>query len=203
MIRLFALLLLLAAPAAAQDLPALFDVTDVATDDVLNVRDRPEAGAGLVGTLAHDARDIEVVTTRGAWGRVNVGERAGWVAMRFLDRQPGSWQDFDAPLDCFGTEPFWDATLSPFAASRLGGLGMASRTLDPRVDTGPLGPGGASRRIVMFSTPDGAMTALVETNACNDGMSDRNFGLSIALAADRLAGGGSGGTLYGCCTLGH
>ena len=83
--------LLLAAPAVADGpLPALFDVAGVGGGDRLNVREGPDARTAVVGSLAPDAKGVEVVAVdaAGAWGRVNTGERAGWVAMRYLAPQP-------------------------------------------------------------------------------------------------------------------
>ncbi|MFD2813860.1 SH3 domain-containing protein [Paracoccus aerius] len=76
-----ALTLALAGPALATQeyiLPTLFDVTGVASDDVLNIRAEPNAKAAIIGTLAPDAFRIEVVEERQGWARVNTGEgRAG------------------------------------------------------------------------------------------------------------------------------
>lgn len=64
-----ALILWLAAgPAAAQDLPAVYDVAGVAADDVLNVRAEPSAEAPVLRTLAPDAGGIEVVALSGPAG---------------------------------------------------------------------------------------------------------------------------------------
>lgn len=108
---------LLAGPvSAAQEyiLPTLFDVQDVAADDVLNIRETPDAMAPIIGTLAHDATGIEVMGTdrSGQWGRVNTGERGGWVSMRFLTYRSDVWQPEKLPagLTCGGTEPFWSFT---------------------------------------------------------------------------------------------
>ncbi|MEO1155590.1 MAG: SH3 domain-containing protein, partial [Pseudomonadota bacterium] len=46
---------------AAQGYPALFDVTGVASDDVLNIRSAPSATAEIIGTLAHNETGVEVV----------------------------------------------------------------------------------------------------------------------------------------------
>ena len=76
-------------------------------DDVLNVRDGADVDSAIVGELAQDATDIEVVhySVDGRWARINLGERQGWVSTRFLARQEGSgWADMRS---CYGTEPFW------------------------------------------------------------------------------------------------
>ena len=112
---LAALLVLLPTLAFAQmlPLPALHDVQGVAADDVLNIRSAPDAGAGVIGALAPDATGVEIVERSDdlKWGLVNSGEGAGWVALRFLQRQAG--QDhgqFPPVAACSGTEPFWSMT---------------------------------------------------------------------------------------------
>ena len=79
--------LLMAAPVAAtaQDyLPNLYDVTVVETWDTLNVREAPDGKAKVIGTLPSNATGVELLDrdASGKWGRVNVGERSGWVALR-------------------------------------------------------------------------------------------------------------------------
>ena len=87
---------LMAAPlvAAAQDyLPQLYDVTVVETWDTLNVREAPDGKAAVIGTLRSNAKGVELLErdASGKWGRVNVGERSGWVALRFLKAQAPLW----------------------------------------------------------------------------------------------------------------
>lgn len=106
------LLLILAAPAHATQeyiLPTLFDVTGVAADDVLNIRQLPDADAPIIGTLSPDAKGIEVVEDTGGWGRVNSGEGSGWVSMRYMAYRTDVWHEGALPdgFSCFGTEPFW------------------------------------------------------------------------------------------------
>ena len=63
MIRALAVALFVASPVWANEdrWPALLDATGVAGDDVLNVRAAANASALVIGTLAPDARDIEVI----------------------------------------------------------------------------------------------------------------------------------------------
>ena len=92
--------------------PALYDVTNVAATDVLNVRAQPNAEAEILGTFAFDAKDVEVISIEvdGRWGQVNTGERAGWVRMSFLEPQSVPDQTRPQSIICFGTEPFWAFT---------------------------------------------------------------------------------------------
>ncbi|QFS84532.1 Bacterial SH3 domain protein [Roseivivax sp. THAF40] len=184
--------ILFAAPVAAQDLPALYDVTGVAADDVLNVREGPSASSTQIGTLAPDASDIEVSAIDGGWGRVNTQERSGWASLSFLSRQAGQWAEgLPDPQTCFGTEPFWSLDISGdmFAFQFFDkGLQSGPITLRTRASGRPdrfafAGEAGAERAILVMGRAE-----------CSDGMSDRLYGLT----ADFLIGD----TLYsGCCSV--
>jgi len=68
-----------------------FDVTDVAADDMLNVRVSPGADSALTGRLAHDAVNVlglgETKTIgRQTWRRVRCDAVTGWVNDKFLGR---------------------------------------------------------------------------------------------------------------------
>lgn len=193
---ILALILALPGGAGAQDLPGLYSVTGVAADDVLNIRALPDAKSEVIGALAPDATGVEVVALAegGRWGRVNAGEQAGWAAMRFLapdDEAP--WWQLAAPLSCYGTEPFWGLQIAPGGAS--------ARLSDPNAGDHDLGPATLwdrpmNRAGLGLSFAGGFAT--IEARACDDGMSGREYGLSILLF------GGFGGDRYsldGCCSL--
>ena len=193
----FGLLALFAGPgpAEAQDLPALFNVTGVASDDVLNVRAAPTTGADIVGALAHDATWIEVVAREGDWGLVNIGEGSGWASLRFLQQIPDSTLPEHPRLSCFGTEPFWgldvtqgqSAVLStPDGLDRVFTVGML------RAASGRFSPFAMSG-----SAGGGTMTLVTSPRSCNDGMSDREFGLDATLVTT----GSEPLILSGCCRL--
>ncbi len=193
---LIALLLLVATPAlATQDgWPALYDVTGVAADDVLNIRAEPDASSPIVGTYAPDATGIEVVrpNERQDWGLVNTAESTGWVSLAYLQRHPGQWAGaFPRLARCFGTEPFWTlamdgdaATLSTPETSQEGVVVARLGSLNRR-----------DRHGLRVALPEGRwIEGVVSAEACSDGMSDRAFGLGFdALGAD--------GVLSGCCSL--
>ncbi|MDR0810349.1 MAG: SH3 domain-containing protein [Gemmobacter sp.] len=202
MIRIFALLLLplaaLLPPAArAEALPALYDVSGVAAGDVLNLRAGPSASAARLGTLASDAVGVEVtaLSEDGRWGRVNMGEAAGWVAMRYLARQVGpDWDSLAAPLACSGTEPFWSAEYDPAAQTFT--LRSPGDPVGRRLDIlGHRSTAGRSGRIGVL-LPEGF--ALLAAENCSDGMSDRAHGISISLFPTP---GAAAEGLSGCCSL--
>ncbi len=191
--RGIALAVLLAAPAGAETLPALFRVTGVAAGDVLNIRAEPSAGAAILGSLPPDAAGVEVVAEQGGWGLVSAGEGAGWVKLSFLARQPGEdWFALTQPLRCLGTEPFWSLGVEPatrvavFSAPEAGNAFTTLTTLWPGEDW---------RQEAAFALPDGFVT--LTGGQCSDGMSDRVFGIAIKLY--RM--GDAPAVLQGCCSL--
>lgn len=193
------LALVLAPPASAKDFPALYRVTDVAADDVLNIRAEPHAGAEIVGSFAPGASGIEVValSESGTWGLVNTGEGSGWSSMHYLSRMDdGNWRDGEQFLHCFGTEPFWSLRifLPTHRAEMLepdhGGFELVT-------DTGalPTTQFPPTLAIPFSGTREGV--AVVRGGAlCWDGMSDRTYGLEALLYWRRDTQG-----LSGCCTL--
>ena len=199
MIRLAALIwAVLAVPAlATQDgWPAIHDVTGVAPNDVLNIRERPDASSPVVGRLPPDAT-VEVIrpNARMTWGLVNAGERPGWVSLRFLARRPGQWDGaFPEIGACFGTEPFWSLRRDGDAITFSTPETSETLTITAR-------SGSENRRDsfhVIAEGPTGPAVAILQTEACSDGMSDREFGISMQL----LLGLGPGARqLSGCCTL--
>ena len=201
---ILALLLWLApvAARAADPLPALFDVSGVSEDDVLNIRAAPDPKADKIGKLAHDATGVEVTGfgPTGHWARVNTGEQTGWVALRYLApvETPG-WSTGAAPLTCFGTEPFWALRLDPAKKTALferpeakpvtltiARLMTAARGFPPLVEAG-LEDGGRPA------------SATITGGDCSDGMSDMSYGLSVEFM--HQPEGAPPLTLTGCCSL--
>ena len=196
MIRLLILLLALASPLRAEDLPALHAVTGVAANDVLNIRERPDAGSPIIGTLAPDATGVEVIATSGAWALVNTDEGSGYAALRYLAREPGpAWSALQTPITCIGTEPFWSLEIDPQAG-------------ETRYRT----PEGEGPRVAPLATvwpglpwaPSAAVgleegLAVMQPQECSDGMSDRRYGIAVDIFR---SGPGGAERLSGCCSLG-
>ncbi|EBA13017.1 SH3 domain-containing protein [Roseobacter sp. CCS2] len=178
-------------------LPALYAVTGVAADDVLNVRAAPNGSAAVIGTLAHDAKDVEVVTLsrEGRWARVNTGESAGWTAMQFLAAQDQRYTPLGLPegLTCFGTEPFWSMTFGESLVLDYASPGRIVRhaiaSLSPNSNT--VSQTDLRYRFVWGSRRD-PVTAHILPGQCNDGMSDRAYGLYYI---------DDQGPRIGCCSL--
>ncbi|MFQ8431611.1 SH3 domain-containing protein [Amaricoccus sp. W119] len=182
--------------ARAQDLPpGLYDVARVQTR--LNVRAAPALDAPVIGWLARDAAGIEVVArdAAGAWGRVNLIERSGWVSLDYLDaREDDLWaaNALPATLRCFGTEPFWDLS---HEGERLIGDGVDEAAKREFMIDGVAGAAGAASRVVVARDQHGTVTLGIAPEECGDGMSERVYGLGARLSE------GNAPTRTGCCSI--
>lgn len=195
-----ALALLAAAPAAGSPLlPGLFDVTGVEANEFLNVRAAPDPASEIVGRLPPYADGIEVVATArdGAWGRVNVGEGSGWVAMRFLAPGTDVWAapGLPASLRCFGTEPFWSLRPEGEGLAWSTPEATASYVLEATLEAGPAR---APLRVAIGRDGDRRVTLVAAPGACSDGMSDRAFGLTADVILEDEDGPA---LLGGCCSI--
>lgn len=193
-----AMIALAGSVAAARDLPQLFDVHGVAADDVLNIRAAPTASAPIIGGLAPDARRIEVVARNaaGTWGQVNTDEQSGWVSLRYMAPRGVHIDHYNLPvgLSCFGTEPFWSLR------NQGGRLDYSTPEILGRAleiwiaqDSGLADD---LRRMVQFNGIGGPATAYIYPAACDDGMSDRVYGLAIGVMMSP-----DSPLLHGCCSL--
>ena len=88
-----------------------YAVSNVAPDDVLNVREEPRGSSPKLGSLAFNKDIVEIVSTNsaGSWGMVRMGEHMGWTSMRYL--RPTRVTTFGGTiipigLRCFLEEPF-------------------------------------------------------------------------------------------------
>lgn len=189
----------LATPAIP--MPGVADVTDVAANDILNVRDAPNVQGQILGTLPPDAKGIEIVRfdPTGKWAKVSMGEISGWASSRFLRLQSGTWtaQALPASLGCFGTEPFWSLRRTS-EGMEFSTPDTAPRKLDLRkvMDRGI--PEDAMRSLIA-GDESGRVTAVIQPALCSDGMSDRDFGLSATLIVD--GGDSPSRMLTGCCSI--
>lgn len=192
-LRTLLLALALSQPLAAQELPALFNVTGVAASDVLNIRAEPSASAAIVGTIAPDALGIEVVAMKGDWALINHSQGQGYVAASFLahDGKP-NWSELTTTLYCSGTEPFWLITFDP-AASRATFDMFDGEPSEWAVKmTWP-----RSERSDLVAIDMGDKIAVLRPQECSDGMSDTAFGIAF----DMLITDDMGGGYQGCCSL--
>ncbi|QFT97928.1 Bacterial SH3 domain protein [Roseovarius sp. THAF8] len=194
------LLSLWASLAHAQAVPAFYDVSGVAPDDVLNVRAAPGVGNSIVAKLDSGATYIEVVGFDDSreWARINVEEQSGWVAARFLTRRAGQPDDeLPRPLVCTGTEPFWSLEVARTASATL------DRMDEDPVSVSTLNPVTSENRTDRYaifgqSQTQEVFTFMFQRDACTDGMSDRYYGMSVDLFVTEESGVTY---LTGCCNL--
>lgn len=198
MLRWILAFVVFAGMASAQDLPRLHDVVGVASNDVLNVRAGPGVKNPIVGELAYDAQNVEVLRVDGNWGLVNVDEGSGWTSMRFLRAQNGGTIQDVSRFICYGTEPFWDFEVEPGRSAvfkspmELDGLSFSSGPLERA--------SGFNRKFVLFAQTRGNSATLVVNHLnCSDGMSDREFGIDATLILQSR--GGEQTAFSGCCSL--
>lgn len=200
--RILALLvtILTAQAALAQDFPALHHVSGVAGNDVLNIRAEPSARAAIVGHLAPNATDIEVVglSEDRAWGLVRHHEGGGWASMRYLTRQgTDRWIDGTVAMTCVGTEPFW--TLAFHLPTNGADYSAADGDFALVTDAPNLPQTQYPRTLAVPFTGARQGFAVVRQGLCSDGMSDLPYGLEVQVYWRGTPGGG----LSGCCRLGH
>ena len=200
------ILLLLAAPVLAQQgpLPALYDVSGVDAADVLNIRASANAEAEIIGSLPHDARNVEVVAVNdtGTWGRVNIGERSGWTSLAFLSRQEGqAGGTFPQVASCFGTEPFWSFSRDPGGKETWVLMGPDEEGLLVEEHWRGAASGRTDRFGLVVGNGMVEGRSVISYAACTDGMSDRTYGLSFDLLLSPK--GGTPQLISGCCTLGQ
>jgi len=200
MMRAAILWLCLLAPGAwAQSLPALYDVSGVRQGDTLNVRAGPSTDFEVIGKLPADATGLEVIDADpdGAWGLINWGEGAGWVALGFLSRQPGQPEEgLPAAFVCSGTEPFWSFGRSADGKATLSrpDREAAFESLQTLVSENR-----PDRHALFADGGDTVVTAIVARNLCRDGMTERAYGLGI----DLLVTDKTEVHVYsGCCRVG-
>lgn len=202
MIRALVILIALSCPAnaAQENWPAVYDVSGVTADDVLNVRAAPSTDAEIIGSLQADAKAVEVIRVDSGqrWGLVNIGEGTGWVSLAYLSpRSEAGAGAFPAIRICHGTEPFWSLSLDEAGgaifktpgANPQTGMVLSRWTSLNRPDRH-----GFSARI---GTTD--YVGMVGQSMCNDGMSDMEYGLSMDLILD--GSNSDARLLSGCCSL--
>ena len=122
-IGLICICLAMSAPLAAdvERFPALYQVTGVRSDDILNIRREPSATSAKIGAFAFDQSEIEVVdlSTDEKWALINFEGQSGWTAVLYLQLMAGQpFENLPEGMLCSGTEPFWDLRFGQNATAR-------------------------------------------------------------------------------------
>lgn len=194
MIRLIAaLFVLIGAAAQAQSLPERYMVQDVAADDVLNIRAEPTASSEKIGAFGPFTLNVEVLRQQDGWGMVGTGEGNGWVSMRYLAPNPTPEGELPRPMICHGTEPFWTLSFLP-RGTEYDALGEGPRPLTTIREAVAYN----GYLLEMQESETVQRTFMITPLNCNDGMSDREFGMSVTMFSHDTAGNE---VQSGCCTL--
>ncbi len=187
-------------PALAQEFPALHRVVDVRAGDMLNIRAEPDARAEIVGRFDRTQTGIEVIglSEDRRWGLVRTEERVGWSSMRYLEAERSdSWIDGRQSLNCMGPEPFWTVHLSlPGNAASYDSLAEGAMTFTTDAPDLPRTRGPYTLAVPFTGPRNGMVT--IRNAVCDDGMSDRLYGLEAQVYWRGRTEG-----LSGCCMLGN
>ncbi len=179
--------------------PAYYRVAGVAGNDVLNVRQSPNASAPVVGSLAPDAFPVEVIKTRDGWGYVAANEGMGWVSLRFLQQISfAKFANTNLPegLSCGGVEPFWGLVMANDNVT-FSAMDEPERVYS-LVGSGQSRNFGTSTSFVIGQNNGEPLTGIVSDQICSDGMSDIDYGRRIDVL---LSGSGGTTALGGCCQI--
>lgn len=179
--------------------PTYYAVTGVSADDVLNIRADPDASAEIVGSFAPDAVPVEVLQVQDGWGYVSTGERMGWASMTFLEPvevQRLGQSAIPEGLTCGGTEPFWGAAISESGIS-FASMDSAEEVFN-FIAADNFGGAGPLRNLLIGGNDTRTVTAVVSSETCSDGMSDRDYPRRIDFVFNG-EGGPSG--FAGCCSM--
>lgn len=180
--------------------PALYDVTGVAENDVLNLRQEPNSQAKVLGSVAPDRRNLQVLefSSDGTWAHISMSETTGWANLHYLKAQPARPIDqLPTPMRCFGTEPFWGLHIPTSDLAEFEQLPQPERPFEVAFQGGAVG-GTTTDVGAILQDGHGQATLVLRREMCSDGMSDSGYGLSIRL----LITDPKDTQMYaGCCSL--
>ncbi|GLQ34555.1 hypothetical protein GCM10007939_08380 [Amylibacter marinus] len=177
-------------------LPTIMQVSGLSAGDHLNLRAEPNARSEDIGDLAAGTFvEVGVVDTSGAWARVIMGERSAWVARRYLtpvETPVLSPSGIAQNLACFGTEPFWNWSLSNGVEVTFS-MSEGQRPVETLISNSV-----SANHSLRYGLSSPNWGAVLEKRACYDGMSDRVYALQIDLLG---VGGNEIKLLSGCCQI--
>ncbi|WP_166417694.1 COG3650 family protein [Cochlodiniinecator piscidefendens] len=195
-----------AVPVFAQEweLPALYDVSGVVANDVLNVREAPTGSAPIVSSLRPNQTDIEVLhlSDDQRWARVALDEISGWASVSFLTRQPGQTHDqITRNMICSGTEPFWGLAFLPNSIVEYDDIIADGPTQMTEVRRNVAASRQSFPLVIQVQNGDKSAEIILTRQYCSDGMSDRDYGFAALFISDHTPY--ERRVLEGCCRLGN
>ncbi len=202
MFRVLVFLILFPFSVAAGQVPAtLFDVTDVASDDVLNIRATPSSESDILGGLAYDAKRIEILALSDdeKWGQVSQMGVVGWVYLRFLEpTRMTAAQTFGEPqsIFCSGDEPYWSLDLFGNQAAFARSDEPVQAALATRWTDQPSGQD-THNRVFIAQGQAASLSGIIRHEACTTPDSEPQGDMTVSL----IFSSSEHAFLTGCCRL--
>ena len=187
LLKLF-LVLLIFAQVGVVSAKGAYNVTGVAADDYLNVREQPDVKSQIVTRIPFDGSGIRRLDGTNnvdgqLWWRIKWEGKQGWVNKRYLllpqKKEPTTKNsDSKAALHCGGTEPFWGIkitkqalTFTPMGGEKLNLPIVFNKTSDNN-----------TKIAAIYAKKQGeqVMAILQKVRSCSDGMSDIDYPYSIS-----------------------
>lgn len=172
------------------------NVTNVEADDTLSVRAEPSVESEKLGELAFDqvgvrGRSSSSESDESNWIPVQSGHLIGWVNKHYVE--PTEFAEFDDPLKCLGTEPFWslDAEGGEITFSDMEESESTYAALE-------INPSQNHTNAWLFRLAGGdkeGRLMLTRTEQCTDDMSDRLYEDAVGFELPE------GRFLTGCCNF--
>lgn len=172
----------------------LYEVTQVADNDALNVRVQPGITHEVAFSLDSRASNIDIIDskkTKGAtWAHIDWHGKQGWVNQYYLQKATAQQKN---TLYCSGTEPFWSIQASA--------TGVKVDVLGAEVFQVPITywgePHNSGSRTHVVSAQDELHTVVLiaEPSICDDGMSDKLYDYSVIALIDNRE------SYSGCCVM--
>lgn len=176
-------------------LPAVFSVINVAANDVLWVRNAPDAASAPVTNLQPNAPVSVLEFINNGWAKVTIGQNVGYVKASYLTAGGGvtTSTGMQLGLNCNGAEPFWNLQIAADRTMTFRGMGES-----PQVSSLQSASPAPSGTYPFQFTDSGQLSGTLSAQICSDGMSDITYPWKILLNAPMSS---SMLALSGCCTL--
>lgn len=180
-----------------------YQLTGIASGDVLNVRSGPSTRNRVIGKLTHDAGTLEILERdpEHQWGRIVWEGGMGWVFLEFVSPvSPEMVPSSDIPINlhCSGADPYWDYSVISETEVMFKVL-FDDSAENTKIQTVVESANSANEPTALIAqTEDIKLTALLDTQLCEDVATGRRYGWSIDLLVEQQ---GAPKLFSGCCSL--